>query len=246
MRRAQICRYVALALLAGTGCNEPTGPALSVINPQLGGLNATEWSVNGREGFLAVVSGTIDPWFEFQDHERVEMDVSSSGGDREELLVRSFNCDRKRILFCNRILIGLRDGYHADSLRSRLPGIDGRLTGISPDGLVAGVVTFSGNWDAAVRTIKSWPGVRIAEKMGVYFTTGAYVRTPFSTLGVNVPFDPGSPIPGNRRLEVQHGDTLTASYRQPDGSVLTARYLVDLESPVCWPLGYPVGTCNGR
>ena len=135
----------------------------------------------------------------------------------------------------------LYNGYHADSLRPRLRSIDGRYTVVSISGRYAGITLFSDDVDGAIRTVASWPGVRSVEKAGPLFLADAAAGFgAFSWLQAQAPFDPGTPIPGNRRLEVQHGDVLTATYRQPDGSTSTTIYTVDLVSPVRWPYGYPV------
>ena len=237
------------AIVAALACDSSTAPApaVSIIQPALTKLDPS-LSVNGPDGFLSISASSVDRKHEFQPNERAPVEILSSGGDRETLFLRPGVCRSSPdpFILCNRIGVGMMDGYHAELLRPRLAEIDGRFDVISISGRIAGITLFSGDLDRAMRTIASWPGVKIVEKQGVilpadaYFSPGLY--SVFSGLNLEVPFDPGKPISGNGRLEVQHGDLLTVTYRQPDGSTLTASYTVDLVSPVKWPLGYPVSS----
>jgi hypothetical protein len=235
-------RQVRLAaFFAALACDSSTAPKVSIIQPVLGRF-VLEESVNGPEGFLSIQAESVDPKHEFQPNERAALEVVSSGGDKETLFLRPGICRDPvyLLLYCDRIMIGMRDGYHADSLRPRLRSIDGRYTVVSISGTVAGITLFSDHVDGVIRTVASWPGVRSVEKIGPFLLTDAGADFGvFSWLQAQAPFDPGTPIPGNGRLEVQHGDVLTATYRQADGSTSTTTFTVDLVSPVRWPYGYP-------
>ena len=229
------------AVFAALACGSSTAPKVSIIQPALRIFDASEESVNGPEGFLSILAVSVDPKHEFQPDERAPVEILSSGGDKEELFFRPGICRDPvyLLVFCDGIAIGMTDGYHADSLRPKLAEINGRFTVVSISGRYAGITLFSGDVDHAIRTVASWPGVKIVEKSGLLVLLESHFAT-FSWLRVRAPFDPGMPIPGNGRLEVQHGDVLTATYRQPDGSSSTTTYTVDLVSPVRWPYGYPV------
>lgn len=218
---------LAAALCLGAGCRtDPLAPP-AVVTPRLQWLQLAPIAVQDS-GIVLVNALPLDSSFRLARNESARLRVETASGDIEELVLEHENCQRRpgQPSRCKEVALGMEDGYRAEPLRAYAEAINGRIYGISVSGRVAALRIFGGSLDAAQRTAKSWPGVRHAELNFLAFVDGPSAWT-YALLGAAAPLDFAPAVPRDGHVQVRHGDRLTFTYQQPDGTSLTLSVVIN-------------------
>lgn len=223
-------RGLAAGLLLTVACSDLFAPDRNV-HPRLQELEFG-WFTRLRHGGLLYVDGVpADLGFRLQSSQRVPIELTVSSGDRETAGLYRFYCpprERPQGFLCFQFGIGMRDGFHASDLAGHVAALGGRFTLISVSGSFADVTLFDADaLVGAARRALRWPGVATVDLWysGCQDTSPPWCAS-LSRLTVPVPVDTGAAIPGDGIMQVRSGDTVTVSYRQPDGSALETRQSV--------------------
>ncbi len=181
-------------------------------------------------GILDIRALPADTTFRLRTGQRVLVEVGVSSGDRESVGLDRRLCPARERRWrsryeCFKFVIYMKEGFHAADLAEQVGAIGGRFNLISVSGRLAGVTVFSpDNVVGHAWRARSWPGVQVSELShpSCHFFAPPWCLSP-SWLSRPVPVDTGAPVPGDGIIQVQPGDTVTMTYRQPDGRVLEAR-----------------------
>lgn len=154
---------------------------------------------------------------------RIAVTVRTSGGDREELVLRPELCRTGdgTVYVCDTFYLAMHPGQHVGQLSGRLREVGGRYGWISSDGQHASVQLFETDAQEAMRVAGRWPGVRWVELSGV----GSVQGGPAVGTGARgaAPIEYEAAAPGDGKVQVVSGETLTVEYRQPGGDLLVVQ-----------------------
>jgi hypothetical protein len=224
-----LCRAIVLVVVALGACSDPLGPPTD-LRPRLQRLGVDELAYDfGPGGYFVVNALPADLSVVLSDHERVAVEVTTSAGDAEVVrLFRSWCPHRERGWKhrCVGFSVIMEEGHTSGELVDHVAAIGGRMFLFPPTSQTGAIMTFEpGNNLALARRALSWPGVAHAEPLsapncgwGGGDRCEAELR---ATMEASVPVDTGAAVPGNGILEWRMGDTVTISYRQPGGGLLT-------------------------
>jgi hypothetical protein len=188
-------------------------------------------SAPGNGGLVVLSAVPADLSYRPGSRERIPVTLTSTGGDSETVRLWSYACgEAPRIYVCEELELHMRSGFRAESLRTSLDQIPARFIVVSVSGSVAGVRVFDpDDADRAIMFLRAQPGVQDVFHSILLFTTAApssSAANPIADLSGAVSFDLASPVRGDRHVQARSGDTLRASYLQPDGSRLTSERVV--------------------
>lgn len=210
------------------GCTDPFGPdRLVSLRPEVRTLSFDDLATSLRNGGVLYLYGTpSDSTFSLEPGQRVPLEIAVSSGDRESVGLYNVHCpSRERLpghFQCFRLNVAMREGHDASEMAGSLSAAGGRFIFTSM-GWFAAVVFFSPDDPIGrAKRARSWPGVAYTELTPLM----CVAATPCPSLTVPVPIDVGLAVPGNGIVQVRSGDTLSVTYRQPRGSVLTLQLLV--------------------
>ncbi len=215
----------ATALLLVAGCREMFGPDRAV-RPRLRALAIGYLSTNA--GIMQIEGYPADTSFRLEARQNVPIEISVSSGDRESSALYPKYCPPRsggQFYVCFEFDIGMRPGYDIRSLNGYVAGIGGRFKYWWTNIQAGGVVLFDpSDVVARARQALSWPGVQWVELGGLgYCVEGGSYCFDWSQLTRPVYVTMGAARPGDGMIEMQPGDTLTVTYRQPDGSTVQTR-----------------------
>lgn len=153
---------------------------------------------------------------------RVPVELRVTSGDREVPGLYRWACpprERGTHFNCFKFTVMLAPGQPVISLDPFARRMGGRIEATSATTRIGDVVLFEpGRTAAAANVARNWPGVLMSE-------VSSWVIHP-SWLTVPVLVRYASPAQGDGVLQVMPGDTIVATYEQPDGSVITWRRAV--------------------
>lgn len=210
------------AVLLVAGCREMFGPDRA-IRPQMRALGVSYLSTNA--GIMQIEGYPADTSFRLEAHQQVPIEIAVSSGDTETTALYPYYCPPRpggRFYVCFEFEIGMQPGYDIRSLNDYVAGIGGRfkfwfLT------IQAGHVVLFDPEDVVgrARKARSWPGVEWVELGGLGGgIDGGSCCFDWSRLTRPVYVTTGAARPGDGIVQVQQSDTVTVTYRQPDGSTL--------------------------
>jgi hypothetical protein len=225
-----------LLLLVGipVACTQPVEPN-PAADPEIASLEIDAEAL--RSGLLVVRAVPVEPTVVAAKRAAIELSVQTSSGATRMMAAEPEVCvvppgtgltdplgnDYTGAEYvCNQFLMGLVSPSDAWRLGPHLDAIDGHLRlppYIEHGPISASVRIFSGDVFEAMRAAKKWPGVRYVEISGFWYTAAGPPHPPAFVGAVAVDLD--GQQPGSRSLVVRPGDTITVTYRQPDGTTLT-------------------------
>jgi hypothetical protein len=226
--RLPLVRALALVLAASVGCTDPFGPdRLVSLRPEMRRLSFDDLATGLRDGGILYVYGTpSDSTFSLEPGQRVPLEIAVSSGDRDSVGLYNILCPhRERLpghIPCFDLSLVMHEGHDPTEFAGELSAAGGRFVLISATRWFAAVVFFSPDDPIGrAKRARSWPGVAFTELM---VSTCIVASCP--SLTVPVPIDVGLAVPGDGIVQVRPGDTLSVTYRQPRGGVLTLQLLV--------------------
>ncbi len=233
--------FVALAaswLLAG--CDIPTALDLSVSieNPQLTELHV-ELQVSDAVGTLTVTAVPEDGSYAPSDEVRARVEITTELGDAEELLLRPGVCtlDDGTEYFCGWFGIMMDDEHLVTEIEPYLDEIAGTLhlpmvigafhdtTYLTP---ISGTIEIAtGDMEPALERAANWPHVKFVEALTLGRQHGGLATdAPLANdWRGSLSCGRAGPAPHDGVVQIAAGGSITAQYRQPDGSVLTVTRL---------------------
>jgi len=210
-------RTAAFLLAAGLlSCdNAPTAPVLAPeLRPELHFYLSGDLSAGGIVG---VVGQPIDPNYRLPVGTVIPVAITTSAGDAEELLLEYVYCHdrRKRIYECRQIEVTMHDGQDRGLAESAVRQHGGRWIGTDLAG--RDLYYAFGDLNRILYYVRQVVTVRSAQ-----FTYTTSAAAPFESLediyvGA-LRFDLGAPRAGNGIVTARPGETVRATYNQPDGS----------------------------
>jgi hypothetical protein len=216
--RMRAGQYVAGALVALTlaACNQnPAGPRADTPL-QLDSLRL-ELSPTGEvlvaRGFLRG-GAPVSPEVSFS------INVSTDGGDVEDPRARWTVCHTPDDLeyACHQFIFQMEDGHVPAEIAPKLDSLGMRLFSVYTVIPGGAVQVLSGTDEGAFHALQALPHVNLVE----YNRIVSVADLPKHELTAALPVDQSAVAAGNAALELEAGQTVTARYQQPDGSVLTA------------------------
>jgi hypothetical protein len=195
-----------------------------VVDPELSAIAFFPgWLAAGVfNGTLPFAVDLADPERPWRQHERLEVILETSRGDREVLVRGSANVCRLRALQnydCTAFVISMDAGHAVDELSSLIEATGASIEFRFITG--AGAVRLrEGDLDAAMAKARTWPNVRsveysIAAQTGL--VPGELVFTDTLLRLVR-----GDVVPLDGALQIAPGDEVRVRYRQPSGIDLVA------------------------
>lgn len=221
-------RVILAALFLTTACSDLAGPDRSVA-PRLRALAIDDLATSLRQGGIIYINGyPEDTAFRLESQQRAPVEVSVTSGDRETVgLFRLFCPPRQRSwgYHCFDFSVVMQDGFTATDISGLVAGAGGRFNIVSVSGRYAAVTMFDpGDLVRRARQARSWPGVAYTE---LVFPGGCLQAVQGcasqSDLLLPLPVDTGAAVLGDGIVQVRSGDTVSVSYRQPDGLTIEAR-----------------------
>jgi len=224
------------ACLSASCVREPLGPAADT-NPWMGTVGAIAkpagWPVTDHvlapleEGLLEIGAGPADSLFQLASGTRVRVSVTSSSGDSEEVGLRHELCWSApgAAYVCDEIVFSMDSSHTVWELRDSLRVINARPNIVWWTGEFGALTVLDFDLQAALARVRAWPHVRSADPNGVMWVDGPGAWA-HAALGSSVALDLAVAVRGNGVVEVQRGGTVTVSYRQPDGTLLSATAVV--------------------
>ncbi len=221
--------WLCFAAAASTtpACDGFTDPSRDLA-PALVSLAIDDLASSLRDGGLLYINAfPADTTFRLDAGERVPLAITVSSGDQESLrLYRVFCPPRERLagFHCYSFILTMESGVQATSVAGQVAALGGRFHLVSVSGRIAGVTLFDpDDLVRRARNARSWPGVAMTELSFPFCAPGAPPPCGSkSALTAPMAVDTGGAVPMDGVLQVRPGDTLSVSYRQPDGSILVA------------------------
>ena len=209
----------SVTLCALLACRGATDIELQPANPRLEDLRFTVEEPKSNQALELIAD--LAPGEEMSDSEFILITLSSSDGKKMEVLMTLEDYCRadQAPIVCDRLIVTLYQGRSVDELDGLLQELDAQfvLFWLSPIGQAASIQIFSGHLHNARERLAAHPAIRIAEFNHIYFlgpdapaqeTLRAMIRRGHSAITGGVSVSPG--------------DHVSATYTQPDGSVLRA------------------------
>jgi hypothetical protein len=160
------------------------------------------------------------------------VELRTSSGDVEIIMLRKRICGPNRDQSwweCDAIVIAMEEGHTVHEIYPRIRALGARTMYMSPRS--APMVLFGTSINQAIRTARTWPGVRIADTSGLhFFGTLSPFEIAVRSLGANIKVDEGVHSVNNGILEVLSGDTIEVRYTQRDSSLITMNGYVSIPS----------------
>ena len=178
---------------------------------------------NTTNGRVLHVIGTLANGERIADGDFLVITVmTDDGATIEAPLSLCLVADGAQQIACNEINVTLHPGRTADDLQPLLDDLD---AGFVPTDVVLGggifgtVHLFSGDVHDALARARDFPSVRLVGYQGILVLgiLGTPVNQPRALVPTTLGFDPCE-----RCLAVRSGNEITATYTNPDGSVITA------------------------
>jgi hypothetical protein len=219
----------ATALLLVAGCREMFGPDRAV-RPQMRALEIPYLSLTS--GIMRVDGFPADTAFRLEVRQSVPIEITVSSGDRESTALYPAFCPPRpegRFYVCFEFDIGMQPGYDILSLNDYVAGIGGRMQFVNIFHTWGHVVLFDPSEVVSrARKALSWPGVRYVELggLGGCAADGSSCVVDWSRVTRPVYVTTGAARPDDGIVEMQPGDTVTVTYRQPDGSTVQTQVQV--------------------
>ncbi len=209
-----------ILVLALLGCDAgPTGPRVPVSLQ----LERLEPLSSQHDEKLAIEVGAVAvDSVKLSSEEYVSVIVrSTSGGQLAARLTPAF-CedftDPGRQYRCSQLRVRLHDDRSIEDLLPLLRQLDAQFLSVSIFSASGRVHVFSGSVPRALSAIRAHPAVKRASTVGVGFASPGGAQEPVSFLGAVLPTTNSEATP--EVLRISNGDTITATYVQPNGSVL--------------------------
>jgi hypothetical protein len=213
------------ALIVGTallvlGCDQLVEPEF--ISPELKELQMRqfpfrfqgEWSIRLQAG---LANADVRP----QDNARVRIHFQTGSGDIEEIALRPEFCgDVEHAYSCATFNLKMDPGRHINDLRPRLHEIPARFATVDNDGSRGSMWILEGELEPAMKRARSWPGVASTDVSVVIITDWQGTPTFPKTMAAVALVSFGTPVLGDGIIQAGAGDSLIATYTQPDGQVL--------------------------
>lgn len=213
---------VACAILVG-GC-DPLAP-LSNVNPELSDIEVEMFP--SAHGVLKVSGIPSDETFRLPFRRRVQLMISTSGGDAEAVALYRHWCPPHRKLSfydCHSVILYTRSGVAVTDLEARILELGGRLGYVSP---------FSSSWATVVfltpsglmlrrQQMLDWSEVAdvALDQPGCIECDPQWLNEVQAALAAAIPLEPGTPEVGDGILQLSPGETVTATYTNPSGTSL--------------------------
>lgn len=209
-----------------SSCADIFGAGGGSANPQLRALrtvihfNATRLIDNGVLEYGAI---PVDEGRRLSDDEYVPITIVTSSGDRENARLKRFLCparEERPFFECPKLHIFLKQEFKFSDIRDRLAAAGGRGWGVLLSERVIDVIAFPPVTALdLVKELRTWPEVSTVEPTTSQFAN-IFLPLSFAEIHAVIRFDLRDPVPDNGVIEGVRGGTVTATYRQPDGSDL--------------------------
>jgi hypothetical protein len=220
MKKSPILVTALLALACSDQLVEP-----EFIYPELQDLRIRQipfrfqgdWSVKLR-------AELANPDLRPPENARISIRLRIGSSDTEEMVLRPEYCgDIDKVYFCTEFNLTMESGRHINELRPRLHEIPARFAFVHNDGSWGSMWILEGELQPAMKHARLWPGVESTE---VSLTTPQHwygdPTFPSMYMVAIALVDFGTPILGDGIIQAGAGDSLVASYTQPDGQALEA------------------------
>lgn len=220
-----------LVLITGAllACNGPVvGPELT--QPELAMLEADV--VTTASGPALTVRAVPSDALVIGEHQRVEVQLTTTNGEFERLLLGPQFCARdSKTVRCQEFVVVMDQGHDVREIESRVRAVPAALLAhtVCANGdcnEITGFGTvklFGAELEDSMALAAGWPGVQFTDYSSVGdrqpADLGESVENAFDGGGLLLFADPAR---DDDRLQVRSGDSLSIRYEQPDGHVLTA------------------------
>jgi hypothetical protein len=200
------------------GCKGTTEPSLRFVAPQLDSLWMEPlYTRFTADGVLAILAGPADRSLRIADEERIQLTVSTSGGDEESFSMGRFICNHSRD--CTGLIVTMAVGHSTTELGAVIDDLPARI--YSASSTTAGVRVLE--WeqvDAVIGMIQRAPSVRLVDRdaLGCAACSSLPLSYALGSIAVAVA---STPRRNDGVLQVTTGQNLTVRYSQPTGESLT-------------------------
>ena len=215
------CRSVVVAL-ALLGCNgSPTGPQVPVVLQ----LERLEPLADRQDEKLAIeVRAVAVEGQELSAEEYVPVTVRSTSGSALLARMTPALCDDFMhpggLYRCSQLFVWLYDDRRIEDLLPLLRELDAQFLYLGL-AIVRGTVhVFSGSVPMALAAIRAHPAVQHASTVYVGTSPGAVQGSGGASVFLGAVIRTTNSDENPRKLRINNGDTVTATYTQPYGSVL--------------------------
>ena len=219
MKKPAILVLAFLALACSDQLVEP-----EFINPELQDLRIRQIPFRFQGDWSVWLRAKLaNPDLRPAENARVNLQLRTGSGDTEEMVLRPQYCgDIEETYSCTEFILMMESGRHINELRPRLQEIPARFAFVANDGSWGSMWILEGELQPAMKHARLWPGVKSTE-VSYLARLGGLVGSTFPTSMVAIALvDFGTPISGDGIIQAGAGDSLVASYTQPDGQVLEA------------------------
>ena len=224
-RRIAVTAAFTAVLSVQPSCSDPVEP-ISFVNPLLSTVAFDGYAFAiPNWGLLVISSAPLDSSYRPASRQRIPVSIQTSGGDSEIVNLWLYACGTPPSIYaCQELDLVMKNGERADSLQQVMEQIPARFLGISVSGEVAGVRVFDpAVVPRALELLRAQSGVQYAASSALFFPTTTLGTTSSlsSALTGALPIGLGAAIPGDGHLQLLTlTDTVTATYVQPDSSLL--------------------------
>lgn len=225
--RRRLVSTLALSLLLGA-CDLINEPVETLRDLEALGVGTN--AIRASDGFVTPVAffANVSAAPIIGRDQQVLVTLETARGDREVVGLRRFDCRLADDLLavCNEMLIALKPGATPDHLRyaANEIGIGLRWDPVLPTFVVGRAF---GNWTLGMQALRTHPAVAQVEfNQFASVLDASLVGFGSSRVEGALRTDRGKPTRNDGRLSIAAGDVVTVTYRQPDGSTISAATVV--------------------
>jgi hypothetical protein len=199
-------------------CHSPAAPIV-FLDLQLDSLWVEPSSSALVDSGLVVVMGQpTDTSSRLGANERLRLEVTTSGGDTEELSFASYICPHATE--CSSLSVSMKDGHDVRLLTPIVYAVPGRLYSVSASGRTGGIRVFDPrNASKAISRIAREATVSTVSLSGLSFPD--FIPTPYSQALAAIGIQMAPPIVRDGLLQLASGEIITFRYIQPDETTAT-------------------------
>ncbi|HEX5436533.1 MAG TPA: hypothetical protein VFW98_05220, partial [Gemmatimonadaceae bacterium] len=181
------------------------------------------WLRLAPTGQVLVVEGLVDGGVvPVAPDVHLTIQLATDGGDAENVTADHRLCLRSdgQQAVCHELIFTMADGHTAEEIAPQIDSLGMRLFVIYTALHGGTVEVLQGTDDAAFGELQSLPNVSDVEYNDIAAIGVVPPPPPLPEVHGAVAVNQASVAAGNSALELRPGETITARYRQPDGTVL--------------------------